>query len=613
MIPRVIRSKDASRRAGAFLYNLKRPTDTSPIKVPNWFTRTKNYVKEQGDILKETMVCASTINYTVPLLSKRVSHTLSLSDLSGHASFLLLMISYLETDFLHLRMFAASGVFLSIIFQYYREKPLWIPIRWNALFLLINLTMIFMILKEIEDANNIPAEKKVMYEAFERKGMKPVDFMLLINAAKKIEVKQGEEIVSEQIKNTRVFFVKSGELSVIKNGSKIRTVEANQFSGEMSFLRWADRLDSSIYTKKHIKAAKREYSSKDIDMELFLPLLVIMEQLLDRWNIRPQNDVGDIDVSASMTSQKIVRDDTYGFTVDSNGNVIAHDQQRDRDFDEPLQEQTAFGRVLNSTYSFVGALFNPSQNNSDDANAPGGGPNDGEFAAATVVAEKDCVVYYWSFKRLRSLMEQYPTMGLAFERLMSGDLNKKMVTTMQVEPVQRYQLLISAALMDGEPSEYSKTTLANFRKQHNMTMDDHASVLAKFGWSVQDFDAGFKGAAPPAVHAKYLRMLQIALANTDAAPLADDKRTELRVFRLKNGINSSGHLAALRRIGWSVDEYEIGSKNPTHATLKESHAIAANERAKRMRQIRSTIFSYFFFNESSNEEQRGVALTEEAS
>ena len=189
-------------------------------------------------------------------------------------------------------------------------------------------------------------------------------------------------------------------------------------------------------------------------MELFLPLLVIMEQLLDRWNIRPQNDVGDIDVSASMTSQKIVRDDTYGFTVDSNGNVIAHDQQRDRDFDEPLQEQTAFGRVLNSTYSFVGALFNPSQNNSDDANAPGGGPNDGEFAAATVVAEKDCVVYYWSFKRLRSLMEQYPTMGLAFERLMSGDLNKKMVTTMQVEPVQRYQLLISAALMDGEVVYY---------------------------------------------------------------------------------------------------------------------------------------------------------------
>ena len=90
MIPRVIRSKDASRRAGAFLYNLKRPTDTSPIKVPNWFTRTKNYVKEQGDILKETMVCASTINYTVPLLSKRVSHTLSLSDLSGHVKDLIM-------------------------------------------------------------------------------------------------------------------------------------------------------------------------------------------------------------------------------------------------------------------------------------------------------------------------------------------------------------------------------------------------------------------------------------------------------------------------------------------------------------------------------------------
>ena len=105
--------------------------------------------------------------------------------MAGHGSFFFLALSYLENDFLNLRLFALSGqissviififititsiiifflslywnlyvlclytgISLSIIFQYYRERPLWIPIKWNALFLLINTVMAMFILKVLQ-------------------------------------------------------------------------------------------------------------------------------------------------------------------------------------------------------------------------------------------------------------------------------------------------------------------------------------------------------------------------------------------------------------------------------------------------------------------------------
>jgi hypothetical protein len=71
--------------------------------------------------------------------------TFTFSELAGHGSFLFLAFSYLGSDFLHLRLFAISGISLAILFQYYREKPLWIPIRWNILFLLINGVMVLLV------------------------------------------------------------------------------------------------------------------------------------------------------------------------------------------------------------------------------------------------------------------------------------------------------------------------------------------------------------------------------------------------------------------------------------------------------------------------------------
>jgi CRP-like cAMP-binding protein len=470
---------------------LKRPAQSARLSQQGPLTKLKTYIQREAGILKETMTSQSTVSASLPILSWKASKTLSLSDLAGHGSFVLLMCSYLVTDFFELRMFAASGVTLSILFQYYREKPLWIPIRWNSLFLAINLVMIALLMKEENDASNIPAEKKALYDSFARKGMNPVDFMLLINAAKRLDVKKGDVVVAEHLKNTRVYFVKSGTLSVMKNGSRIRAIHPMQFTGEMSFLRWEDRMDSGVYEKKHAKKATvKKWRSKDHEMELFLPLLIICEELFKQWGLsdwkssltfRSAAPVAEtttaqmlltaasrsttaLPATQSMVQpQPMVSDDVrteeaaYGVSVDASGHVITEEESfiPDPNIEQASPELTAFGRCLNASYGYIGGLFGVAReehSTAEEAVPKPGSASEGEQAAATVIAEVDCVLYFWSFRRLRVLLDQHPSLGRAFERVLSDELNRKMVNTMQAEPLQRYQVLLANAIMDGEVS-----------------------------------------------------------------------------------------------------------------------------------------------------------------
>lgn len=98
------------------------PTDSLIETLRNKMKRQS--LKFRGAMIRRRIV-------TLPFSNKKFVY--SFSDLSGHGAFIFLACSYLETDFANLRIFAASGIVLSIIFQYYREKPLWLPIKYGTI------------------------------------------------------------------------------------------------------------------------------------------------------------------------------------------------------------------------------------------------------------------------------------------------------------------------------------------------------------------------------------------------------------------------------------------------------------------------------------------------
>ena len=171
-----------------------------------------------------------------------------LTNLAGHGSFIMLALGYLESDFLHLRAYAFTGITLSIIFQYYREKPLWIPIRWNSLFLLINGVMIYLLLNEEDSLSNLPVEMQHLYQnVFSKRGMKPLEFRYLMTIAKKQELKKGDRIATENKPIESLFVVSSGELIAMRRNEIVARITENQFIGEMSFL----KLEEVTEMKKH--------------------------------------------------------------------------------------------------------------------------------------------------------------------------------------------------------------------------------------------------------------------------------------------------------------------------------------------------------------------------
>lgn len=159
------------------------------------------------------------------------------SDIAGHASFVLLGYSYLTSDLLTLRALAVGGLSCAVIFQYFRKVPLWLPIRWNALFVVINAAWVA---KLYYDANfaemYATAEERALYNRhFAHMSMS--DFRKVLRVGQWREVERGYKMTVEGEQNKHVFVLIDGSAEVYVGGKAVNQIEAGSFVGEMSLMR----------------------------------------------------------------------------------------------------------------------------------------------------------------------------------------------------------------------------------------------------------------------------------------------------------------------------------------------------------------------------------------
>ena len=326
---------------------------------PTWETRIfelRNIIRRRILLLKGNMVKRRNILFTIPFGIGTKNWSYSLSDLCGHGAFLMLGLSYLETEIFNLRLFAASGITLSIIFQYYREKPLWIPIRWNTMFLFINGIMITHILKEESDVKNIPQEQMQLYNTlFKNRGMKPVDFLHLMSIAQRHELKKGEILVTNGVQHHHLHLVHHGRLSVKLNNEKMKDIKDNQFAGAVSFLNWQGDPENRNKVKKKIEDHQYHLYYGSEDFTNFF------------------NFIGSL--TASLIESEILEDVDGIVSVQSDYKSKGNDKK-----DKKTVESTA-------TY-------------------------EGAIGHADVTAEEDCVVFSWDFIELDEVYDSYFTIYL---------------------------------------------------------------------------------------------------------------------------------------------------------------------------------------------------------
>jgi CRP-like cAMP-binding protein len=355
-----------------------------------------DFLRKQKILLRGAMVKARTIAIPLPFPLKRYQGNryimnYTLSNLAGHASFVGLALSYLESDFLHLRLYAIYGISMSIIFQYYRQVPLWIPIRWNTLFLLINAIMIVLLLIEENEAMNMtPQEAEILRNVFSNHGhMKAVDFRQLMSIAKKRDIQRGEKLVSQGVENNHIHLVYGGMFAVIRDQKTIANIMKSQFVGEMSFLSWELSVGSQL---NQVNESKEEYNLWNMFSSSDSPLFHLP------WSFDEETPKLE-DLDQSLASSK----STTATTAAS-----------------PMKKVK--GKYL---------------------------PR-GQLGHADVVCMDDCIVYSWSFQELYDILVAHPSVGMVFEKTIAADLNEKMVRNWRREPKVRYKEVLAGILIDSE-------------------------------------------------------------------------------------------------------------------------------------------------------------------
>jgi len=117
----------------------------------------------------------------------------NLSEIFGHASFVLISLSYATDDFLYLRIIAVAGSASMLVFSYFHPhgRVLWLPFKWNLLFIAINTYRIgrTFYYKHMELSEEM---KKIKHDYFDE--MDDVDFAKLISIATEESFGEGDSV-----------------------------------------------------------------------------------------------------------------------------------------------------------------------------------------------------------------------------------------------------------------------------------------------------------------------------------------------------------------------------------------------------------------------------------
>ncbi len=153
----------------------------------------------------------------------------------GHAAYGLVLCSFIVKRMLVLRLFAVPASLLSILFNYYSAgAPVWIPIQWNVLFLLVNCFHIGMALaaqRKIE----LPADKEFIYQK-NFTSMTRVEFKRLLAVGHTRTYHTGHQLIAQHDQIDSIFMIVEGSAQVRINGHTVATLTQGEFIGEMSFL-----------------------------------------------------------------------------------------------------------------------------------------------------------------------------------------------------------------------------------------------------------------------------------------------------------------------------------------------------------------------------------------
>jgi len=160
---------------------------------------------------------------------------MNIATIAGHLAFGLIAFSFLVKDILYLRILSILASLFSVLYNFYIPlEPMWLPIGWNIVFVLVNVYHIAVIIYEKRPVKMSEKEQE-LYETMFR-GLSPVEFLKITKVAEWKQFKSPLPIITQGKPVKDLILIYNGLVDVIVNDKKVAQLKDGQFVGEMSFL-----------------------------------------------------------------------------------------------------------------------------------------------------------------------------------------------------------------------------------------------------------------------------------------------------------------------------------------------------------------------------------------
>ena len=160
---------------------------------------------------------------------------MNIATIAGHLAFGLIAFSFLVKDILWLRIVSIVASLFSVFYNWVIPvEPMWIPIGWNFVFVLLNLYHIAIIIYEKRPVDMSPKHKELYETMF--KNMTPVEFLKITKIADWVQFKSNELITQKGHSVPTLNLIYNGTVDVLVEDKKVAELKDGQFVGEMSFL-----------------------------------------------------------------------------------------------------------------------------------------------------------------------------------------------------------------------------------------------------------------------------------------------------------------------------------------------------------------------------------------
>lgn len=155
--------------------------------------------------------------------------------LIGNGAYLILGSGFIMTDMLTLRVALVCGYSGLVAFHSLHPRPLKIPLRWSAFFVLVNAAAASMLAMDRWGAPLSEEEEDLYQNHFAQ--LTKGQFYQLLSMGRKLRVPDGTVLTREGRACPRLYFIEKGTAKVFHHGAFASSVDCGGFVNDVAFQR----------------------------------------------------------------------------------------------------------------------------------------------------------------------------------------------------------------------------------------------------------------------------------------------------------------------------------------------------------------------------------------